>query len=121
MQTPKNIYSYTQLHVTELGQRILSSYPPLHNAGEAPSPLLASIRRALPPFGYVSFDSSCIVDDPSVRSPSLLWRRFDQYSFDCRSRATATSHAKSAASTFTAKMFLTYRDWPCRGEVTEQS
>lgn len=34
MQTPEDIYSYMQLHVTELGQQILSSYPALHNAAK---------------------------------------------------------------------------------------
>src|SRR6266545_4972287 len=45
MQTPADIHTYMQLHATELGQRILSSYPALHAADDDISPLLSRMLR----------------------------------------------------------------------------
>ncbi|HKS76438.1 MAG TPA: hypothetical protein VJQ82_24705 [Terriglobales bacterium] len=45
MQVPANIPEYLQLHATELGERILGSYPPLQGADDDLSPLLGQMRR----------------------------------------------------------------------------
>jgi len=45
MQIPADIYQYMNLHATELGERILSSYPALHGAHDELSPLLAGMLR----------------------------------------------------------------------------
>jgi superfamily II DNA or RNA helicase len=45
MQTPDTIHDYLRTHSEEIGERILSSYPALHGAGEAPSPLLSRMVR----------------------------------------------------------------------------
>lgn len=45
MQIPDNIPTYLQMHATELGQRILESYPPLQGADDDLSPLLGRMLR----------------------------------------------------------------------------
>ena len=45
MQIPADIPTYLQMHATELGQRILDSYPPLQGADDDLSPLLARMLR----------------------------------------------------------------------------
>jgi hypothetical protein len=45
MQIPADIQEYLQLHATELGERIVSSYPALHGVEDALSPLLAQMLR----------------------------------------------------------------------------
>ena len=45
MQIPADIYQYMNLHATELGERILSSYPALHGADDDLSPLLSRMLR----------------------------------------------------------------------------
>ncbi|HWH55977.1 MAG TPA: DEAD/DEAH box helicase [Terriglobales bacterium] len=40
-----DIYSYMRCHAIELGERILSTYPALHQVDDAPSPLLRSLLR----------------------------------------------------------------------------
>src|SRR5437660_1903068 len=45
MQIPADIPTYLQMHATELGQRILNSYPPLQGAGDDLSPLLGRMLR----------------------------------------------------------------------------
>ena len=46
MQNLDTIHDYLRSHSDEIGQRILSSYPALHGADEAPSPLLSRMVRA---------------------------------------------------------------------------
>src|SRR5271166_2453092 len=41
MQNLDTIHDYLRTHSEEIGERILSSYPALFGAGEAPSPLLS--------------------------------------------------------------------------------
>ncbi len=44
-----DIYTYLQMYATELGQRILASYPPLQGADDDLSPLLTlMLRRPYP-------------------------------------------------------------------------
>ena len=45
MQIPADIPTYLQMHATELGQRILDSYPPLQGADDELSPLLSRMLR----------------------------------------------------------------------------
>ena len=45
MQIPADIATYMQTHTTELGERILSSYPALQGADDALSPLLSRMLR----------------------------------------------------------------------------
>ena len=45
MQIPADIPTYLQMHATELGQRILDSYPPLQGADDDVSPLTARMLR----------------------------------------------------------------------------
>ena len=40
-----DIATYLRSHSDEIGKRILSSYPALHGADEAPSPLLSGMVR----------------------------------------------------------------------------
>ena len=46
MQNLDTIHDYLRSHSDEIGQRILSSFPALHGADEAPSPLLSRMVRA---------------------------------------------------------------------------
>src|SRR5580698_8841226 len=46
MQSLDTIHEYLAQHSDEIGDRILSSYPALHGADEAPSPLLSRMVRA---------------------------------------------------------------------------
>src|SRR5437588_5151244 len=46
MQIPADIPTYLQMHATELGQRILNSYPPLQGADDDLSPLLSRMLRS---------------------------------------------------------------------------
>ena len=39
------IHDYLRIHSEEIGERILSSYPALFGASEAPSPLLSHMLR----------------------------------------------------------------------------
>lgn len=41
----ETIYDYLRLNATELGQRILESYPALHQVGDEPSPLISRLLR----------------------------------------------------------------------------
>jgi len=45
MQSLDTIHDYLRSHSEEIGARILSSYPALHGADEAPSPLLCPMVR----------------------------------------------------------------------------
>ena len=45
MQSLDTIHDYLRSHSEEIGERILSSYPALHGADEAPSPLLSRMMR----------------------------------------------------------------------------
>ena len=45
MQRLDTIHDYLRSHSEEIGARILSSYPALHGADEAPSPLLSRMVR----------------------------------------------------------------------------
>ena len=45
MQSLDTIHDYLRTHSEEIGKRILSSYPALHGADEAPSPLLSRMVR----------------------------------------------------------------------------
>src|SRR5271166_5702434 len=45
MQSLDTIHDYLRTHSEEIGKRILSSYPALHGADEAPSPLLSRMLR----------------------------------------------------------------------------
>ena len=45
MQSLDTIHDYLRTHSDEIGKRILSSYPALHGADEAPSPLLSRMVR----------------------------------------------------------------------------
>ena len=45
MQSLTSIHDYLRTHSEEIGARILSSYPALHGADEAPSPLLSQMVR----------------------------------------------------------------------------
>jgi superfamily II DNA or RNA helicase len=45
MQSLDTIHDYLRSHSDEIGKRILSSYPALHGADEAPSPLLSRMVR----------------------------------------------------------------------------
>src|SRR5271165_7150451 len=45
MQSLDTIHDYLRTHSEEIGNRILSSYPALHGADEAPSPLLSRMAR----------------------------------------------------------------------------
>jgi superfamily II DNA or RNA helicase len=45
MQSLDTIHDYLRTHSDEIGKRILSSYPALHGADEAPSPLLSGMVR----------------------------------------------------------------------------
>ena len=45
MQNLDTIHDYLRTHSEEIGERILSSYPALFGAGEAPSPLLSHMLR----------------------------------------------------------------------------
>ena len=45
MQSLDTIHDYLRSHSEEIGARILSSYPALHDADEAPSPLLSRMVR----------------------------------------------------------------------------
>ena len=45
MQIPADIQDYLELHATELGERILSSFPPLQSADDELSPLLSKMLR----------------------------------------------------------------------------
>jgi len=45
MEIPADIPRYLELHATELGARILSSYPALHGADDSPSPILSHMLR----------------------------------------------------------------------------
>src|SRR5450755_4320785 len=45
MQSLDTIHDYLSTHSEEIGKRILSSYPALHGADEAPSPLLSRMVR----------------------------------------------------------------------------
>ncbi|HVZ16025.1 MAG TPA: hypothetical protein VG897_02825, partial [Terriglobales bacterium] len=46
MQNLDTIHDYLSCHSEEIGERILSSYPALYGAQEAPSPLLCQMLRA---------------------------------------------------------------------------
>ena len=45
MERPTSISDYLRAFATELGQRILDSFPPLHSAQDPPSPLLSKLLR----------------------------------------------------------------------------
>lgn len=45
MQSLSNIYDYMRAHAVELGERILSSYPALHQIEDPPSPRLKQLLR----------------------------------------------------------------------------
>ena len=45
MQSLDTIHDYLRTHSEEIGRRILGSYPALHGAEEAPSPLLSRMVR----------------------------------------------------------------------------
>jgi superfamily II DNA or RNA helicase len=45
MQSIETIHDYLRCHSDEIGQRILSSYPSLHNPDAAPSPLVSRMMR----------------------------------------------------------------------------
>ena len=45
MERPTSISDYLRAFATELGQRILDSFPPLHGAQDGPSPLLSKLLR----------------------------------------------------------------------------
>lgn len=45
MSEISNIYDYLRLNAVELGERILSSYPALHQPGDPPFPLLDHLLR----------------------------------------------------------------------------
>src|SRR6516225_4634777 len=45
MERPTSISDYLRAFATELGQRILDTFPPLHGAQDAPSPLLSELLR----------------------------------------------------------------------------
>jgi len=46
MQSLDTIHDYSRTHSDEIGKRILGSFPALHGADEAPSPLLSGMVRA---------------------------------------------------------------------------
>jgi hypothetical protein len=48
MHQLSDIYDYLRAHAAELGERILKTYPALHQAGDLPSPRLAALLR--PPY-----------------------------------------------------------------------
>lgn len=45
MQELSTIYDYMRAHAVELGERILSTYPALHQVGDLPSPRLDALLR----------------------------------------------------------------------------
>jgi hypothetical protein len=45
MQPMSNLYDYLRAHAVELGERILSTYPALHQVGDPPSPRLGELLR----------------------------------------------------------------------------
>ncbi len=45
MQNVDTIHEYRERHSHEIGNQILASYPALHGADEAPSPLLSRMVR----------------------------------------------------------------------------
>ena len=45
MSFPSSIRQYMVCHATELGERILASYPPLHGLEDSPSPALSRMLR----------------------------------------------------------------------------
>ena len=45
MSFPSSIRQYMVCHATELGERILASYPPLYGPEDAPSPALSQMLR----------------------------------------------------------------------------
>lgn len=45
MPVPPDIPTYLRTYTSELGQRILASYPPLHCVDDAPSPLIGKLLR----------------------------------------------------------------------------
>src|ERR1039457_3554724 len=45
MSFPSSIRQYMVCHATELGERILASYPPLHGLEDSPSPALSQMLR----------------------------------------------------------------------------
>jgi hypothetical protein len=45
MPVPSSLHEYMAHHSAELGERILESYPPLHNPENPPSPRMAQLLR----------------------------------------------------------------------------
>src|SRR6516165_5966639 len=45
MERPNSTSDYLRTFATELGERILESFPPLHGAQDPPSPLLSKLLR----------------------------------------------------------------------------
>ncbi len=49
MPVPPSLSDYLRTYTTELGERILASYPPLHSVDDAPSPVTGKLLRKLYP------------------------------------------------------------------------
>ena len=45
MPVPDSISDYLRMYATELGSRILQSFPPLHAVDDPPSPLISKLLR----------------------------------------------------------------------------
>ena len=45
MPVPDSISDYLRMYATELGNRILQSFPPLHAVDDPPSPLISKLLR----------------------------------------------------------------------------
>ncbi len=45
MPVPENISEYLMMYASELGDRILKSFPPLHAVDDPPSPLIGKLLR----------------------------------------------------------------------------
>src|SRR5271157_1828989 len=45
MPVPDSISDYLRMYATELGNRILQSFPPLHAVDDSPSPLISKLLR----------------------------------------------------------------------------
>ena len=45
MPIPESIGDYLRMCSSELGERILQSYPPLHSIDDPPSPLISKLLR----------------------------------------------------------------------------
>jgi hypothetical protein len=68
----ENIHDYLRQNATELGERILSSYPALHRPEDLPSPLLDDLlRRPFPAQTLAIMDWRSSGSGPGAR---MWWR-----------------------------------------------